>query len=1340
MDQNGTTNFSVDEGDIELDEDDEFEYLAIPDEDFLDETDTDRNLVLNRIPFSKIHEPPLPFDSDKLKCFLPGQKINVQITDIEHAEGGIFNPNIYVIVVNHGEFTWTIRRRYRHFRALHDSLVILRAKSKIPVPMQRSKERRKSIAVRKQKVPKFPNTPEPLIQTENLDKRKQQLQDYLQAILRFSFYRNHHDTLEFLEVSPLSFVFGLGPKRREGMIQKRAGGRRIKLTTCGCFPVCHCTATWNTRWLVLKDTFVAYVNPSNGIIGDVLLMDRGFEVQCGLMTTGVSHGLLITNLSRHLLMQCETRRVSEEWQDDITTALNTTGKEFRQVNRFSSFAPIRQNTFAQWFVDGANYMAAVADAMEGAKEEIFITDWWLSPELYLKRPVTEGEKWRLDIVLKRKAEQGVRVFILIYKELEMALGLNSFYTKQTLVKMHPGIKVLRHPDGITLWSHHEKMVVIDQRIAFLGGVDLCYGRWDTSAHRLTDVGTQTMAHTFTEPPALDVIVEDSEDDSIMEQMGLAVEKHGRNRLSSNTESVNEGEENLPPQRRANNMNTKVPKSVRYDDDETATIRETNSSDRQSSKMKDNRGSYQEQSRPAQTAREINANHVANSDNVDETSRKGRQVVVAKDGAYWKLYDTEDMEDVRIYDVPRAWRDKAQRSSEKSRHENQNNNAKTSAGEDSKVLDKGAAKDDYGATGTSSTSPTLPFGAYLNDISRQATVDTVDSGPKQERRESSANFLGRLLQRQGSQDERDKDKEDHERYVNFVMKQRGNHPPQKRPPLLHFKMKYFGRDSTFDSDEDDDRQVSPSPRSGYPTPATSSDHLINQQRKPDVGPVTPVTEAEKPSTPKTNKIKMKAYQLKEQFRRSKQISMDVTDDTVPMPSRQKMEAHAGHRMLDPHEYLEQQGEDEDIKLWIGKDYVNFIHKDFVDLDKPFTDMINRNETPRMPWHDIACVVAGKAARDVARHFIQRWNYTKLQKQKMNHDYPMILPRSYGKVSLPQWIINESYSTNCQMVRSATEWSVGIQHVECSIQQAYVELIVNAKHFIYIENQFFVTVMDDPLIENQISRALYERIVEAHRKQQPFRVYVVMPLLPAFEGELGTTTGTSIQAVTHYNYASICRGEKSLLAQLTKVVNDPFEYISFFGLRTHDILGDRLVSELVYVHSKLMIVDDMSVIIGSANINDRSLIGKRDSEIAMVIQDTRTVPTKLNGKPYQAGIFGSSLRQKIFREHLGLPPDADVSDPVSTSFYKGTWLRQASVNTSVYEQVFNCIPSDKIHSYQELRNIQKEATLAQTNPEEARVLLEKVKGHLVLMPLLFLSHENLGALAGTKEGLMPNSIWT
>jgi phospholipase D1/2 len=42
-----------------------------------------------------------------------------------------------------------------------------------------------------------------------------------------------------------------------------------------------------------------------------------------------------------------------------------------------------------------------------------------------------------------------------------------------------------------------------------------------------------------------------------------------------------------------------------------------------------------------------------------------------------------------------------------------------------------------------------------------------------------------------------------------------------------------------------------------------------------------------------------------------------------------------------------------------------------------------------------------------------------------------------------------------------------------------------------------------------------------------------------------------------------------------------------------MADIPVTEILYIHSKLMIVDDKKMIIGSANINDRSLLGDRDS---------------------------------------------------------------------------------------------------------------------------------------------------
>ena len=42
-------------------------------------------------------------------------------------------------------------------------------------------------------------------------------------------------------------------------------------------------------------------------------------------------------------------------------------------------------------------------------------------------------------------------------------------------------------DSVQFWSHHEKVVIVDRHTAAIGGVDLCYGRWDTHNHPLADV-------------------------------------------------------------------------------------------------------------------------------------------------------------------------------------------------------------------------------------------------------------------------------------------------------------------------------------------------------------------------------------------------------------------------------------------------------------------------------------------------------------------------------------------------------------------------------------------------------------------------------------------------------------------------------------------------------------------------------------------------------------------------------------------------------------------------------------------------------------------------------------
>jgi phospholipase D1/2 len=77
----------------------------------------------------------------------------------------------------------------------------------------------------------------------------------------------------------------------------------------------------------------------------------------------------------------------------------------------------------------------------------------------------------------------------------------------------------------------------------------------------------------------------------------------------------------------------------------------------------------------------------------------------------------------------------------------------------------------------------------------------------------------------------------------------------------------------------------------------------------------------------------------------------------------------------------------------------------------------------------------------------------------------------------------------------------------------------------------------------------------------------------------------------------------------------------------MLASNLVTELIYVHSKLMIVDNKTVIIGSANINDRSLLGKRDSEVAVIISDEAFEDGKMNGESFPCGHFAGGLRKHL-----------------------------------------------------------------------------------------------------------------
>ena len=67
---------------------------------------------------------------------------------------------------------------------------------------------------------------------------------------------------------------------------------------------------------------------------------------------------------------------------------------------------------------------------------------------------------------------------------------------------------------------------------------------------------------------------------------------------------------------------------------------------------------------------------------------------------------------------------------------------------------------------------------------------------------------------------------------------------------------------------------------------------------------------------------------------------------------------------------------------------------------------------------------------------------------------------------------------------------------------------------------------------------------------------------------------------------------------------------------------------------MIVDDDIIICGSANINDRSQEGNRDSELAMIFSEGEKIKVKIDGKTMEVNKKAHDLRKRLYKEHFGL----------------------------------------------------------------------------------------------------------
>ncbi|KAL6226965.1 hypothetical protein ACLB2K_000924 [Fragaria x ananassa] len=354
-----------------------------------------------------------------------------------------------------------------------------------------------------------------------------------------------------------------------------------------------------------------------------------------------------------------------------------------------------------------------------------------------------------------------------------------------------------------------------------------------------------------------------------------------------------------------------------------------------------------------------------------------------------------------------------------------------------------------------------------------------------------------------------------------------------------------------------------------------------------------------------------------------------------------------------------------------------------------------KAPRQPWHDLHCRIDGPAAYDVLINFEQRWRKATQWREfglrkKVSHWHddalikigriswilsPEIPVSKDSKVTvIPKndtavWIQREDDPENwhVQIFRSIDSGSLKgfskdvivaeSQNLICSkdlvidksIQTAYIKAIRSAQHFIYIENQYFLGSSyawpdyKNAGADNLIPMELALKIASKIRANERFAVYVVLPMWP--EGDPKTA---AMQEILYWQsqtmqamYDVVARELKAL--QLKGV--HPQDYLNFYCLGNREKLSEQpsiingsTISDaykyqrfMIYVHAKGMIVDDEYVIVGSANINQRSMAGTKDTEIAMgSYQPHHTWAEK---KRHPCGqIYG--YRMSLWAEHLGM----------------------------------------------------------------------------------------------------------
>jgi phosphatidylserine/phosphatidylglycerophosphate/cardiolipin synthase-like enzyme len=250
---------------------------------------------------------------------------------------------------------------------------------------------------------------------------------------------------------------------------------------------------------------------------------------------------------------------------------------------------------------------------------------------------------------------------------------------------------------------------------------------------------------------------------------------------------------------------------------------------------------------------------------------------------------------------------------------------------------------------------------------------------------------------------------------------------------------------------------------------------------------------------------------------------------------------------------------------------------IDLTDDPVDRFDASRHPyrrRRGWHDAASLLQGPIVGDVAAHVALRWRQLTGESLAVNR------PGATGDI-------------RAQLVTTVPERLYrGAWDGRFRILEAYLRAIRSAERFIYLENQF--------LWSPEIVAALRSKLL--HPPADDFRIVLLLPSR-ADSGEDDTQGQLGVLAEADHG------GERFLACAI---------YARSAGA----------TAAPVYVHAKIGIVDDKWFTIGSANLNDHSLLN--DTEVNVVTRDPE---------------FARASRIRLWAEHLEAREEDLQGDPVS-----------------------------------------------------------------------------------------------